>query len=77
MFAPVPSIHFKVSPGDLLATLSDGVTEATRGEEEYGEARLIQLLRNHPHVRAEHFVTVILPNVQEFSGGVQNDLTAR
>ncbi len=35
-----------LAPGDLLAIFSDGVTEAMRGEEEFGESRLLDDLRN-------------------------------
>jgi serine phosphatase RsbU (regulator of sigma subunit) len=34
-----------LAPGDLLAIFSDGVTEAMRGEEEFGESRLLDDLR--------------------------------
>src|SRR5271167_4313089 len=34
----VEQIH--LAPGDLLVIFSDGFSEAARGEEEYGEARL-------------------------------------
>lgn len=34
-----------LAPGDLLVIFSDGVTEETREEEEFGEARLIHELQ--------------------------------
>ena len=36
-----------LDPGDLLVVFSDGVTEANRGEEEFGEVRLIGELREN------------------------------
>ena len=37
--------EIQLEPGDLLAIFSDGVTEAMRGEEEFGEARFMEHLR--------------------------------
>ena len=67
------SVEIALAPGDLLAIFSDGVTEAMRVEEEYGEQRLLDVLlagRNHS---AEQVVTAVFESVQEFSAGEQSD----
>ena len=63
----------RLDPGDLLVVFSDGITEAPRGEEEFGERRLIDelLARNGSSVNA--IMSGILGRVQEFSNGAQAD----
>jgi sigma-B regulation protein RsbU (phosphoserine phosphatase) len=63
----------ELDPGDLLAIFSDGVTEAMRGEEEFGESRLLDALRDTSHVSVEQVVTAVFTRVQEFSAGTQSD----
>jgi sigma-B regulation protein RsbU (phosphoserine phosphatase) len=65
--------EIEVGPGDLLALFSDGVTEAMRGEDEFGEDRFIEELgacRSRP---AAEIVGTILASVQAFSAGTQYD----
>ena len=65
-----------LAPGDLLVLFSDGVTEATSGENEFGEERLIQELRDHRRLPVNDLVTAVLDSVQRFSAGRQwDDLT--
>jgi serine phosphatase RsbU (regulator of sigma subunit) len=59
--------------GDLLAVFSDGVTEARRDEEEYGEARLLAELRAGAALSAEEAVGRILRSVEAFGRGTQSD----
>ena len=67
------SSEIDLAPGDLLAIFSDGVTEAMRGEEEYGEQRLIVMLQSSAGLPVDHVVTAIFDSVQEFSAGNQSD----
>lgn len=60
-------------PGDLLVVFSDGVTEANRGEEEFGETRLIAALQACNGERVDKIVPTILSSVQQFSSGAQYD----
>jgi len=52
---------------------SDGVTEANRGEEEFGEARLIDELRVNRRRPVAEIVPAVLASVQQFSTGDQYD----
>ena len=62
-----------LDPGDLLAIFSDGVTEAMRGEEEFGESRLLDDLREARRLPVEQIVTAVFTSVQQFSAGNQSD----
>jgi sigma-B regulation protein RsbU (phosphoserine phosphatase) len=62
-----------LAAGDLLAIFSDGVTEAMRGEEEFGESRLLDDLRASSRFSAEQVVTAVFDSVQQFSAGDQSD----
>lgn len=65
--------QIRVAPGDVLVIFSDGVTEAPRQEEEYGEARLIRELQACRHLPAKEIVKTIFASVREFSAGGQSD----
>jgi sigma-B regulation protein RsbU (phosphoserine phosphatase) len=58
-------------PGDTLLLFSDGVTEACRqqADEEFGEKRLIQLLRQHCSHPAATILDVINAEIASFTGG--------
>jgi serine phosphatase RsbU (regulator of sigma subunit) len=63
-----------IEAGDLLVIYSDGVTEATRADdEEFGEARLMAELHALDGRPAAEVVTAIFARVQEFSAGTQSD----
>jgi len=65
----------QLSPGDILALYTDGVTEAfNHDEEEFGEQRLIQALRRNPELSSQALLAAIVNEVQQFSsGGEQHD----
>ena len=65
--------RLQLGAGDLLVAYSDGVTEASRGVEQFGEERLIETLRSRADASPERVVSAILERVQEFSGGSQSD----
>jgi len=65
--------HVQLAPGDLLAIFSDGVTEALRGDEEFGEARLIQELKAASRLPVNEIITAIFTRVQQFNTGPQYD----
>ena len=60
--------------GDLLTVFSDGITEAFNGAgEEFGEHRLIEVLRGHRQLPVASLVDVVIRRVAEFSGSQQTD----
>ena len=64
----------QLSPGDVLALYTDGVTEACneRGEE-FGERCLIEALRQHQGLPCQALLTAIVDEVQRFSSEEQGD----
>lgn len=61
-------------PGDILALYTDGITEAfDENEEEFGEERLIELLRRNREQPAQAIMAAILEQVQGFSENKQSD----
>jgi PAS domain S-box-containing protein len=52
-----------LSQGDCLVLYTDGVTEARRGRDQYGEERLARLLANSPSSTSETIADAILDDV--------------
>ena len=64
----------KLSPGDILLLYTDGITEAfNAAQEEFGEHRLIEVLRDNRHRSPQGIVTAILQSVRMFSPHEQGD----
>ena len=66
-----------LASGDRLLLFTDGVTEASKDDgEEYGETRLLALLRENRALPATDLQILIMQAVNEFSGGtLQDDAT--
>ena len=63
-----------VRPGDMLALYTDGITEAFNDErEEFGEARLISVLRQHNHLSSQNVLDRVVHKVRQFSNREQHD----
>jgi phosphoserine phosphatase RsbU/P len=63
-----------LQPGDLLVVCTDGVTEAPNAqEEEYGQERLAEVVRDNKDLTVNELLDVIQANVQKFSGQTQAD----
>ncbi len=63
-----------LGPGDLLVIYTDGVTEAPdQAGEEFGESRVMEVVRSHPHAPVNEMLSAILAEVQHFSGASQAD----
>jgi serine phosphatase RsbU (regulator of sigma subunit)/uncharacterized glyoxalase superfamily protein PhnB len=63
-----------LKPGDVLALYTDGITEACNAEEEeFGDDRLIELVRRNRDQSAQAILTGILEEVQRFSAHKQQD----
>jgi len=61
-------------PGDTLVVYTDGITEALNpAEEEFGEGRLVEILRSHRQAPVKELLALILAAVQEFGGASQAD----
>lgn len=63
----------QLAPGDRLVLYSDGVTEAVRGGEQFGEERLIDVVRGLTDAGPEEILGEILARVQAFGAGDQSD----
>jgi phosphoserine phosphatase RsbU/P len=60
--------------GDVFVICTDGVTEAPNPQgEEYGDARLAEVLRQNSRLPVDELLAVIQASVQEFSGSTQAD----
>jgi len=83
VFGPAPNAKYSVDninimPGDLLFIYSDGVTDAADKKfENYGEERLIKLLKKIKHLSAKEITYSVLDDVIKYSknGQYQDDRT--
>lgn len=76
---PYLSTEIALATGDLLLIYSDGLIEAVNErEEEFGEQRVIDLLKNSPRETAEQTLQRILASVRAFTGPRRqyDDMTA-
>ena len=72
------SKKIQLQPGEKLFLFTDGVTEAfNKDGEEYGDERLVELLKNHAQDSLEELVGITNKEVQTFSTGVpqSDDIT--
>jgi serine phosphatase RsbU (regulator of sigma subunit) len=58
----------ELSEGDLLFVYTDGVTEAERGEELYGEERLIKAINDAKNGTADEIVDRLMKEIIDFAG---------
>jgi len=63
---PEATIQFR--PGDLLVAYSDGVTEPENDYGEFGEERLIQLVRENRHLPLERITEIVVGAVADWIG---------
>jgi sigma-B regulation protein RsbU (phosphoserine phosphatase) len=67
--APYSEAQARVEQGDMLVLYSDGVTEANNPEyDEFGEDRLIEVLRQNRHLPAQGIVKAVTKALAEFAG---------
>ncbi len=60
--------EFEFNAGDIILMYTDGITEAmNEQEEEFGEARLIELLKKNRHLSVYELRQKIIQEVQQFS----------
>lgn len=65
--------HAQMSEGDSLVLYTDGITEAHRGNELFGEARVINLLRAQSVVDPKTVPQIVLDAVLEYTDGKLSD----
>lgn len=58
----------QIAPGDSLILFSDGISEAQRGEVEYGEARIAQAVRNSSPSTPQRVVEACVRDLAQFLG---------
>lgn len=64
----------RLRPGDILALYTDGITEAFNdGGDEFGEERLIEVLRKNADRSSEAIIAAIVDEVRHFSPREQHD----
>ena len=63
----------RLEPGSVVVLYTDGVVEARRGGELYGEARLDRLLEDARGLPAQELAAEILADCQAFAGGELDD----
>jgi phosphoserine phosphatase len=71
-------VEIAFAPGDLLALISDGVYEQPGpGGEQFGEARVVQVLETHAAAPASELAARLLDAVRDFARGAaqEDDIT--
>jgi serine phosphatase RsbU (regulator of sigma subunit)/predicted enzyme related to lactoylglutathione lyase len=69
-----PTVDCQLAPGDIFALYTDGVTEAfNESEEEFGEDRLIAVLRQNANLPPQEILSATINEIQRFSPHEQYD----
>jgi serine phosphatase RsbU (regulator of sigma subunit) len=69
-----PTVDCQLAPGDIFALYTDGVTEAfNESEEEFGEGRLIAVLRQNANLPPQEILSATINEIQRFSPHEQYD----
>jgi sigma-B regulation protein RsbU (phosphoserine phosphatase) len=63
-----PEETVELRPGDVLLAYSDGVTEPENDYGEFGEERLIQLVRSNRHLPLERITEIVTAAVEDWIG---------
>ena len=63
-----PEATVQLRPGDVLVTYTDGVTEPENDYDEFGEERLIQLVRENRHLPLERITEIVVGAVADWIG---------
>jgi phosphoserine phosphatase RsbU/P len=63
-----PEATVELRPGDLLVAYSDGVTEPENDYGEFGEERLLQLVRANRHLPLERITEIVTAAVEDWIG---------
>jgi phosphoserine phosphatase RsbU/P len=63
-----PEATIRLHPGDILVAYSDGVTEPENDYGEFGEERLLQLVRSNRHLPLERITEIVTSAVNDWIG---------
>jgi len=63
-----PEATVRLRPGDVLVAYSDGITEPENDYGEFGEERLIQLVRENRHLPLERITEIVTAAVHDWIG---------
>jgi sigma-B regulation protein RsbU (phosphoserine phosphatase) len=63
-----PEATVQLRPGDMLVAYTDGVTEPENDYGEFGEERLIQLVRENRHLPLERITEIVTAAVADWIG---------
>jgi sigma-B regulation protein RsbU (phosphoserine phosphatase) len=66
-------VAVRLEPGDSLLLYTDGVTEARRGREFYGEHRLLSALEERRGVSASDLASGLVAEIVDFQAGIPRD----
>jgi sigma-B regulation protein RsbU (phosphoserine phosphatase) len=75
---PFEEGHLQLKSGEIIVIYSDGITEAeNEQEEQFGEERIKQILKQYKHSPAQEIVERICESVDEFSSSIEqvDDIT--
>jgi sigma-B regulation protein RsbU (phosphoserine phosphatase) len=72
-----PEATVRLRPGDLMVAYSDGITEPENDYGEFGEERLIQLVRANRHLPLERITEIVTAAVHDWIGDIEqpDDIT--
>lgn len=66
-------VALRLEPGDCLLLYTDGVTEARRGSEFYGEDRLLSALEHYRGMAANDLASALVAEIVDFQAGLPRD----
>jgi sigma-B regulation protein RsbU (phosphoserine phosphatase) len=66
-------VRVRLEPGDAAVLYTDGLPEARRGGELYGEARLDAALAANAHLPAEELARALVEDCRAFAGELADD----
>jgi serine phosphatase RsbU (regulator of sigma subunit) len=73
--ARYPLASTELEPGDVLVVYTDGLSEAARAGEPFGDEQLWQVLDRHAHRRAADLLEELMTAVRAWADGPMDDLT--
>ena len=66
-------VEVLLAPGDTVVVYTDGLTEARRSDEQFGEERLTEVLRDLVGRSADDVASVVMEQVEAFADGAGDD----